>query len=74
MSSNPRIIVTGSAGFIGSNLMSALIASKIEVLGIDNFSPYYSVKMKHMRQLEFGIEKHTNKIDINNNTNNFLTL
>ena len=66
MSSNPRIIVTGSAGFIGSNLMSALIASKIEVLGIDNFSPYYSVKMKHMRQLQFGIEKHTNKIDINN--------
>ena len=66
MLSNPRIIVTGSAGFIGSNLMSALISSKIDVLGIDNFSPYYSVEMKDMRQLELGIANHTRKIDINN--------
>lgn len=66
MFNNPRIIVTGSAGFIGSNLMSALVSSKIDVLGIDSFSPYYSVEMKNMRQLELGMTEHTSKIDLNN--------
>ena len=33
-----RVVVTGAAGFIGSNLCDALLADGNDVLGIDNFS------------------------------------
>jgi UDP-glucose 4-epimerase len=33
-----RLVVTGAAGFIGSNLCDALLAAGHDVLGIDNFS------------------------------------
>ena len=33
-----RVVVTGAAGFIGSNLVDSLLGQGIEVLGIDNFS------------------------------------
>jgi UDP-glucose 4-epimerase len=33
-----RVLVTGAAGFIGSNLVDRLLASGHEVIGIDNFS------------------------------------
>lgn len=34
----PRVFVTGSAGFIGSNLVDRLLADGHEVVGYDNFS------------------------------------
>src|SRR5687768_16907364 len=36
-----RSIVTGSAGFIGSHLVDALLNRGDDVLGIDCFTPYY---------------------------------
>ena len=33
-----KILITGVAGFIGSNLLKALLAKKYEVVGIDNLS------------------------------------
>jgi UDP-glucose 4-epimerase len=33
-----KVVVTGAAGFIGSNLVDSLLNQEIEVLGIDNFS------------------------------------
>lgn len=44
-----RILITGAAGFIGAHLSQALISESHEVLGIDNFSNYYSVNLKTMR-------------------------
>lgn len=41
-----RAVVTGVAGFIGSQLAEALGARGDEVVGVDAFSPYYSVKRK----------------------------
>lgn len=39
---NERVLVTGAAGFIGSHLVERLIARGDEVIGIDNFDPFYS--------------------------------
>ena len=36
------VAVTGAAGFIGSHLVDALLASSHRVVGIDSFDPWYS--------------------------------
>ena len=41
-----RILVTGSAGFIGSHLVERLASRGDRVVGIDCFDPYYSVARK----------------------------
>ncbi len=41
-----RIIVTGGAGFIGSNLCDFLLKENHEVVCIDNFDDYYDPKVK----------------------------
>lgn len=41
-----RVLVTGAAGFIGSNLCEALINAGHEVVGLDNFSPAYAREIK----------------------------
>lgn len=35
------IVVTGSAGFIGSHVVAALVARGDRVIGVDNFDPFY---------------------------------
>jgi UDP-glucuronate 4-epimerase len=47
--SAPRVLVTGSAGFIGFHTCSRLLDSGATVLGIDNFSAYYDVSLKERR-------------------------
>jgi UDP-glucuronate 4-epimerase len=37
-----RILVTGAAGFIGSHLVERLLERGDDVLGVDNFDPFYS--------------------------------
>jgi UDP-glucuronate 4-epimerase len=44
-----RVLVTGSAGFIGSHVAKALVARGDEVLGIDNMNDYYDVSLKRAR-------------------------
>ena len=41
-----RILVTGAAGFIGSTLTDRLLARGDEVLGFDNFDPFYDPRLK----------------------------
>ncbi len=41
-----RVLVTGCAGFIGSNLVDRLLILKFEVVGLDNFNNYYDPKIK----------------------------
>ena len=41
-----RILVTGSAGFIGFHLSKRLIEDGFEVFGIDNLNDYYDVDLK----------------------------
>ena len=44
-----RILVTGAAGFIGYHTAEALLARGDEVLGLDNLSDYYDVRLKEAR-------------------------
>ena len=46
-----RILITGAAGFIGSNLVKAVFRqfSNPQVLGIDNMNDYYDVRLKEAR-------------------------
>jgi UDP-glucose 4-epimerase len=41
-----RALITGCAGFIGSNLTDRLLNEGFEVIGIDRFSDYYSSDIK----------------------------
>jgi len=44
-----KIVVTGTAGFIGFHLARRLLADGHDVVGVDNFNDYYSVKLKEDR-------------------------
>lgn len=44
-----RYFITGTAGFIGFHLARRLLAEGHEVTGFDGLTPYYNVKLKHMR-------------------------
>lgn len=41
-----RILVTGAAGFIGSHLTERLLALGHQVIGVDNFDPFYPAALK----------------------------
>jgi UDP-glucuronate 4-epimerase len=43
------VLVTGAAGFIGYHVSEALLARGEEVVGVDNLSPYYDVRLKEAR-------------------------
>ena len=44
-----RILITGSAGFIGFHLARRLLAEGHEVIGLDALTPYYDVRLKQQR-------------------------
>ena len=71
-----KVLVTGSAGFIGFHLTKALLGLGIEVVGIDNLNNYYDPQLKinrleHLNKFvtDGGIGKcyHFVKLDISDN-------
>ncbi len=52
-----KILVTGTAGFIGFHLANKLLEKGAEVVGIDNINDYYSTDLKYARLAEAGISK-----------------
>jgi UDP-glucuronate 4-epimerase len=50
------VLVTGAAGFIGFHTTQALLARGEAVVGFDNITPYYDIRLKHARLAE--LRKH----------------
>ncbi len=53
------ILITGTAGFIGSHLSKKLIAQGHNVIGIDNINDYYDVRIKEDRLKSIGTTNFT---------------
>lgn len=50
-----KILITGTAGFIGFHLAQRLIARGDEVVGLDSINDYYDVRVKYGRLAQAGI-------------------
>jgi len=59
---NMTFLVTGSAGFIGFHVAKALLAQGAQVVGLDNFNDYYSLALKHDRDLKLRL--HPNFVSV----------
>src|SRR5690606_27483422 len=46
---NLKVLVTGTAGFIGSHVAKVLLARGDEVVGFDSLNDYYDVSLKQAR-------------------------
>jgi len=52
-----KILITGTAGFIGYHLAQRLIAEGHATVGLDNINDYYDVRLKYARLLATGISQ-----------------
>lgn len=53
----PKLLITGSAGFVGFHLLTRLIGTGYEIDGIDNLNDYYDPGLKTGRLAASGIER-----------------
>lgn len=63
-----KILITGSAGFIGHALSQRLLKRGDEVIGIDNLNDYYDVSLKKARLARLNNHENfsTNEVDLEN--------
>lgn len=52
-----KVLITGTAGFIGFHLTEKLLKKGHEVIGLDNINDYYDVNLKYARLKKSGIER-----------------
>ncbi len=57
-----KVIITGTAGFIGANLVLRLLKDEpqVQILGIDSVNDYYDVSIKEFRlkEIEKAVKRH----------------
>lgn len=52
-----KVLITGTAGFIGFHLTQKMLASGYEVVGVDNVNDYYDVNLKWSRLQQLGVDR-----------------
>jgi len=52
-----KILITGTAGFIGFHLAKRLLSEGNEIVGLDIINDYYDVRLKYLRLKETGINQ-----------------
>lgn len=52
-----KILVTGTAGFIGFHTANKLVSNGHHVIGLDNINDYYDVELKYDRLAQLGIDR-----------------
>lgn len=51
-----KILITGSAGFIGFHLVNKLLSEGFIIIGLDSINSYYDISLKTARLQELGIK------------------
>jgi UDP-glucuronate 4-epimerase len=59
MNPGKKVLVTGSAGFIGMHTALRLLKEGYDVVGLDNINDYYAVQLKWDRLKETGVDNQT---------------
>ncbi len=59
-----KVLVTGSAGFIGFHLARKLLDNNIDVVGLDNLNPYYDPELKKARLEKLTVYDSYNHINL----------
>ena len=52
-----KILITGTAGFIGFHLAKKLLGRGDSVIGVDQINDYYDIELKFSRLSKLGITK-----------------
>lgn len=52
-----KILITGTAGFIGFHAVKSFVEHNHQIVGIDNINAYYPTSLKYDRLLESGINQ-----------------
>lgn len=52
-----KILITGTAGFIGYHLADRMITENFKVVGLDVVNDYYDINLKYARLAKHGIAK-----------------
>jgi len=52
-----KVLITGTAGFIGFHLANLLVDKNFEVTGLDNINDYYDIELKYNRLKKAGINR-----------------
>src|SRR5260370_6900107 len=58
ISTKPRVVITGAAGFIGSHLAETLLDRDYAVIGIDNLLTGDTANISHLANRDFTFIKH----------------
>ena len=72
-----KVLITGSAGFIGMHTVQKFASLGYEVIGLDNINSYYETELKYARLEELGIERSAlgyNKLISGNSNISFIQL